>query len=112
MVSGMPGKHVSERTSAFKSPALRHKGITMTSEEVMLLKTLIRERVDVFGKCHILSEGDGCQCALCQIDRMDNDELRDSVESLIKNGYNKDRPFLSGQIRKGYKVRGLFLGAG
>jgi hypothetical protein len=59
----------------------------MTIKEARLFKRLLRERIQVFGKCRMLSEGDNCTCALCQLDRIDAKELRKTVLEYIQRGF-------------------------
>ena len=67
-----------------------NSGITL--DEVRVLKRVIREKINIFGKCRLLSEAmgkiDKCECALCQIDEMNVEELKKTVGDLISKGYN------------------------
>lgn len=64
----------------------------MTLDEVRVLKRVLKERIQVFGKCKWLAiargEVDKCECALCQLDDMDVEELKKTVDDLILKGYN------------------------
>ena len=71
----------------------------MTSEEARLFKRLIREAINVYGNCKILSQGDACKCALCQIDNMNPDDLRIKVEQLIEKGYNENHSVITPKKR-------------
>jgi hypothetical protein len=59
----------------------------MTIKEARLFKRLLRERIQVFGKCRMLSEGNACTCALCQLDRIDAKELRKTVQKYVQRGF-------------------------
>lgn len=78
----------------------------MTSEEALLFKTIIREKIDIRGGCRMLSLGSECSCPLCQIDNMDADEIKGLVENLITNGYNTNRPFLLDQVKRDSRCKG------
>lgn len=64
----------------------------MTLDEVRSLKRVLRERIQVFGQCKWLAiargEVDKCECALCQLDDMGVEELKETVDKLIGQGYN------------------------
>jgi hypothetical protein len=69
----------------------------MTEQEARIFKRLIRENVDVEGKCKMFSLGDGCMCPLCQVDRMDPEKVRAATERVIQENCEY-RPFISDAI--------------
>lgn len=83
----------------------------MTKNEAKLLLRIVKERINivrndgpdpnvVYGGCKILSIGDDCQCALCQMEAMDPDKLKDEVNAFVEKGYTgyEERAFITWTI--------------
>lgn len=64
----------------------------MTIDEARILKRLIREKIDVKGKCKMFSVAlgkvDNCDCPLCQVDEMDLFRLWEEVRYLTTAKFN------------------------
>lgn len=60
----------------------------MVNKEVRIIKKIINEKLIIKGKCKLLSKGSKCDCPKCQIDNMDDNELKKLVNSFIDRGYD------------------------